>query len=481
MQTDVMDNRLLGWYQKRLAERHDESYKILAGQRLCGSQVIQQPGVVPAVFVVANKETSRYFGVTHCHSPWACPRCSAVVMAQKGMDIACALDALEKYKNQQAFMMTLTLPHTAGMTCKDTWTILQKTWRRFSARSTAYRAKQRYILKNNKGERGAKGGALGVGKAGSEKIYCKGYNPFGDFKTTLEITYHIRIYEFTWGINAWHPHIHALFWCPKKNWDKIIDFESKLLDEWWRCARIETFKYFVSRRPNNDRKELEEFIDYLFRDGNKYPKTGHRSLFISKTSDGKVRKQESSHYVTGWSSDKELTSRFKNTKLPGHYTPLGLLDTAYKLWDEFPEQSKEFLNLYIEYSLATKGNRRVQWAARTDIHKIIAQWKQTEKFREVLKKKFTAEAKGGKFHVVCWLSKQDWYTICYLDNTNAGNVNIRATILELALLEDGRRKIAEFLRQYDIQPGNDDSELGKAVLPTIQVIENKIFENTIAA
>ena len=187
MQEEISDNRLKYFFQKWL-NVHREYY--LPNIRQCGSALIKDMGDAPSVFVLYNDKTdkSKLYGNTACHSAWACPKCTAEVMAKKAAEIACAIDCLKRQHHQSATMITFTIPHSANMTCRESFQVLLNTWRQFSkGGNRAAKSTQKYILKNDKGVRGKKGGALGVGKAGEVKVYYKGRDPYGAFRQELGI------------------------------------------------------------------------------------------------------------------------------------------------------------------------------------------------------------------------------------------------------------------------------------------------------
>ena len=252
----------------------------------CGSQVIKQLGSQPAVFIMKNdKNEVRTFGHTSCHSAWACPKCTAKVMAQKGVDIGSAIDALAKQKKLYAFMITFTIPHTKTMTAEESLTILQKTWRQFSRGGAKHYKRTRTYTRNK--DQTKRRHPNCKDKEETTITYNDFRNPLNKMRTELNIKYFVKVYEFTWSDdNSWHPHIHALFWTHKDNFDKILNYQDKLFEHWWKSAKEQTAKTI-----NRD------FAEELYTDWRKEPITGHRSVFISTNKEGKVIKQSSSMYI----------------------------------------------------------------------------------------------------------------------------------------------------------------------------------------
>ena len=131
MNQEISDSRLAIFFQKWLNEHLTEYY--IPNIRKCGTGIRKGQANEQSVFLIQSKKNSvtRFDGVLTCHSAWACPKCTAEVMAKKATDIACAIDLLKK-QNQSATMITFTIPHAKMMTCKESFQVLLNTWRRFT-------------------------------------------------------------------------------------------------------------------------------------------------------------------------------------------------------------------------------------------------------------------------------------------------------------------------------------------------------------
>ena len=70
-------------------------------------------------------------------------------MADKGTDIACAIDALATWYKQRAAMITFTLPHDKYMSCADSYEILMGTWRMFSRAGKTKSQTKKYTIKSD--------------------------------------------------------------------------------------------------------------------------------------------------------------------------------------------------------------------------------------------------------------------------------------------------------------------------------------------
>lgn len=464
MEQEVSDNRLKNMWQHYLTQHYydDKSLAKLKGQMLCGSRVVHQLTAQPAVYIVSNGETARTFGNVHCNTPWACPHCTPIVMAKFGERIACAIDALAQWYNQLATMITFTIPHTAGMSCKTSFEILRKTWRMFTHGGNRKTFKGYYTKSD-----------------GTISTYNKHNGAYAVWRNELESVHNIRVYETTWGENSWHPHIHALFWFPKKHFYKCVNDEDKLLDQWWHCAKHCTLQYFNKTHPENKAKN-KAFVEELYADWRKYPKTGHRSLWISKEADGSPRVMKSSYYISGWTGDFEMThTNSKNARDKGHYAPHQMLIKAYNAKVKGDKETYDkFMQLYAEYAEATKGAIRNQFSL-SGISKIIAKWKASNDYYELQKKRFMEKATDRKpWNVVVWFTEQQWKELSFLDKFE--DANLLPTILEVATvkapLDFRRRVIATYLLKFSIDITYNDPDDEKC-----RLIAEKIFENKFLA
>lgn len=497
MSEDTSDSRLHSYLQ-RYIERNKLYGEKLKGIRFCGHSVLPMHN---AVFVITDSESSRYSTLIRCHSAWACPYCTPRVMAKKGSDIACAIDALARWYNQYAAMFTFTLPHDKYMSCEDSYEILMLTWRMFtrSGRS-AHTSKRSYTLKadvsdrnesygktyscvayrtssrtNNRIRNGisrSKSGSKNefdkraVGRKGETKEYLCGYDPFGDLRQTLKLDHHVKVYEFTYGENGWHPHIHMLGWVPKQNLQRIAEWEDKLLERWWHCARYQAEKYYLKKYPDKA-DEIKKRIDTVYADYKKETVDGHRSVYVSKDKFGRVKAQKSSYYISGWSGNMEITGSNAKHARAGHYTPFQMVELACSN----AADAEKWMSLFIEYVMVTRGHRRVEFSKASGIGKIVEKWKMSEEYVIVTKKNCT---KTGQlpWRVVAWFSKEQWYNICAWDTTS--DEGIREEILRLARAPDPWLAIAKYVWRFGVV-------LSSKPHPSQQFFENNIYENQMLA
>lgn len=421
---------------KEYLTKHPDDKEKLKNIYFCHTRIIRATGITPSVMILHCEETqdNLLYGLATCHSAWSCPICTAKTLAQRGNDIACAIDAMATWYQQKAIMITFTIPHYKYMTCKQTYDQLLKTWRRFSRGGLrAYNA-------------------TAIKKDNTKKT--KGENPYGKFRHELSSTHFVKAFEFTWGDNGWHPHIHMLFWVPTKNWDKILSHEKSLIDSWWHCAKSEFLKTLNKKYP--DKKERnKKHTEKIYSDSKK---KAHKPLYISVDKDGKPTVQKSSFYVAGfttfdqkeWAANQELTAgtRIKTAK-DGHLTPFQMLTKAEKA-DNQAEKDK-WLKLYIDYATTTAGHRRFDFSHTKSknltiptLKEIIRKWKETNQYMESFKKKLLDRGKRT-LRIIGWFNEQNWLQICLISHST--NPQIMTEILSRA---PNTKAIQDYLNQYDI-------------------------------
>ena len=418
MNGDVKDTRLLTFLQRQIGTHGLD--KELPNFYFCGSRIIEQPCTTKAVYLVANDEKSKFIGVQTCRNSWGCPRCTAKVMATFGSDIACAIDALAKWRNEYACMITFTLPHTKGMSCEETFLTLKDAWRMLMH---AGNFRQRVHNDRKKGEK-------------------RGNDVWGAFRENLHVKHFVRVYEFTHGKNSWHPHIHALFWIQNKLFNQCVDYEQKLVERWWHCCKFSYRKYLDSKFPNS---KIENAIktETLFADWRKT----HPALYISKDELGRPIKQKSSSYIAGWNANFEMTQVNLKKAHYQHYTPFQLIDRAHEFRNN-DEKREHFLSLFFEYLLTVRGHKRFHFSARSGLKDIIKAWKNTQDYIVQFKKKFMDKAQD-KWKVVAWFKPEDWSKICFLELTTS--TYLKSSILKLATKSNAKELIDKLLEQYDIK------------------------------
>lgn len=423
---EVRDNRLLTFLQRELGKRKvNDNFKNFY---YCGTQAIQLQGRVPLVAIVKNSATdgthTRFSGIQTCHNSWCCPKCTAKRMAQFGNEIACAIDALSTWRNQIACMITLTLPHVKSMSCKETFKTLKEAWRLFT-RNTSERRLHK--------DRGT----------------VRGNDIWGKFRDDYNIEHFVKIFEFTWGKNSWHPHIHMLVWLPKDKFFTCVQHEKALCERWWQCCKFSYLKYLNKEHPDN-KIENRLKAESLYNEKRK----SHGALYISKDELGRPIPQKSSSYISGWSSNDEMTQLHNKTPHKGHFNIFQILELAYKNRHN-EEKLDKWMTLWIEHAETVKGVRRVDFS-KSDIRQLIRKWKETDNYFETVKKKFMAE-ETGDCEVVGWFTSDDWNTLSQLERDN--NLYIKAEVLRLGVLPNALNRINKYLKPYNIKlrhPTNTD-------------------------
>ena len=419
---EISDNKLLYAFRQLLDSSPDDRQRFKSTY-WCGSQSIRQVGLEPGVFLLKNNRSARYAGVMTCKSAWLCPVCSARVMSKYASDIAAAIDALMVASDKQiAAMFTFTIPHTSGMTCTETTEILFATWKDFIVHGN------KTIKANN--------------KKGRDKRWQM-YDPFAKFCESFGCRYRVRVGEYTWGKSGWHPHFHCLFWVDADKFKNVKAAEAELNARWLELAKRNTLKMWNKLYPTKREKNairLEAMYNNLNDES--------QGLYISKDKDGNVIKQESSWYICGWGADKELTGNIQNkASQEGHFTPRQLLE-KYSQGDEHAGE------LYLEYCRATriKLHRRIMFSK--GLRNIIAKHKLTKIYQEAYKKKATAEvAANGIWRQVCWFKSHQWRDVCIVENMT--KTPIRYQLLKLALEDNGRKLIEDFLLSFNIDIRNN--------------------------
>ena len=388
MQEEIMDYRLQHWLQAKISTLPYSQQIQLRNLKLCNWNTIKQAGAVPAVFLLHNGTEAKFFGHVSCKNAWACPVCSAKVMSKYASNIGDIIDALDD-KGYFGFMMTFTIPHLAFESCRNVTDRLLGTWKRMISGCA-----------DNK------------------------YNPYHKFKKALGVKWNIRVMEYTWGKNGWHPHYHALFFIPKGRQNEVLAWEESLSDYW-----IKICKGVTSRMYEDD------VTEQIF---SATTKTGyHNGITISRDDKGKLRRALSSEYICGWGANSEVTGNYrKQASHENHYTPHQILEMA-------SHGNKEMEKLYIEFCLeVTRKPVKCRMKNSQGLKKILNEWRQQGKARSYAISKKKAESQAWR--VVCWFTSEQWSELCYKNLYSP----ILSNILWIAV--NARELLEEFLAYYDI-------------------------------
>lgn len=137
--------------------------------RKCGRVPVLPGGCVGVRKKVRKKsEAVGYAGLATCGSVWACPRCSAKIMAVRRLELG-ALIAEAADQGLTVVFGTVTLRHRKGQSLAQLWDALTKGQRGVTNATKVKRIRQQ------------------LGRVG-----------------------YVRATEVTYGGNGWHPHIHTL-------------------------------------------------------------------------------------------------------------------------------------------------------------------------------------------------------------------------------------------------------------------------------
>ena len=364
----------------------------------CGQKIIKRVGAVNGVYLMSDGEHSKFIGQAHCDNPFCCPICSAKVMEKYRSEIASAIDMFAS-KGYVGFMVTFTIPHLKFMKCRETTDILYDTWT--YCRSTA--------------------------KSTSNRTH--GYNAFREFLSDLDIKHYVRVCEYTYSDkNGWHPHFHCLFWTKACNKDKVLDYEKKLGEFWFKQAERVTLKYWNANKLHEDR---EIMCKRLF----DFSRGINNGVTISKKKDGTLMEAESSSYLTGWTADKEVTGNFKRkASHDGHYTPYQILLMAYN--------DKHWENVYMDFCLSVTRkpvHHRLNFS-KTGVRAMIKEYRKTEGYKSsMLVKKTTS------WETVAFFDEKSWLELLCLNES----APVLSNILFLAISH--RELLYEYLENLGFE------------------------------
>lgn len=300
---DILDYQAQHVLRRWIDELPPMQQKQLKNVRKCGTQINKLAGRAQVVFVVANELQSRFVGQSHCDNPFCCPICTARRMEFFRARIASALEML-KAEGYIGFMVTFTIPHLKMMKCREVTDILYNTWKYFR-------------LKN----------------------FNKNFSEYQRFNKDVPIAHWVRVCEYTYGENGWHPHFHCVFWTKRENADKVLAWEQRLNDYWMKIAKFHAAKLLKSTRPGND--QVDDIVERLFCAANML---AQKAVKFSVDKNGKLLEAQSSDYITGWGADSEVTGNIrKSASHKGHYTPHQILLKG--------QTDPQFKELYIDYCL----------------------------------------------------------------------------------------------------------------------------------
>lgn len=380
--TEIRDSHLQGFLKKAIHHsKYHYSLRLLANCCTYGDKRL-------GVHLLSNGTHSKVLGVRPCKHSWACPYCTARKMSKYASKIASAIDAIAAVEDKVPIMITFTFFHTKEYSAGDCFDIITQAYTLLDKAGT---------LKNKKVINGKEYLNTGV---------------WGKFLNEFQIKHKIKAVEATYGEHGWHVHYHNLYFVPRNRLKDVLQFEESLQKRWHDCINSTVKKLFPDR-----------YESYLYL-SNKYfnnPDNENLGLLISRNSDGSVRAVDSAFYSCGFSNSEknatrsywdlscELTKTHLKNAAVGHYTPYQLLCKAY-------EGDQKALDAYLEFAYAAinRKQHRVDFS-RTGIKAIIQNWRNSQGYKEYIKKKNTTILRDlhiAPFRTVCWFTAEQWQLIC---------------------------------------------------------------------
>lgn len=423
LDSECQDYRLQHFLKATIAELPYSQQLQLKSVALCNSRISPHnvhPNIPDGVFLaVNNQKRATFFGQVTCKNPWICPHCSAVMMSKYASKIGSALDMFRE-QGLFGFMITFTIPHLAFQKCSEVTDVLYQTWRNAFANAYAKR-------KTTKG----------VNRFSS---------PINKFFLDCEVKNYVRVAEFTYGSNGWHPHFHCIFWIPREKKDLVLNYE-KSLNAHWDKKCLETYqKYWEVKNLHINENEIlprQKILEHFQLKMSKAAEYGKPSVQISKTREQKIRESLSSDYIAGWGDNKELTGNVrKEASHQRHYTPHQILEMACNGKSTKEKYLQNPKQVYIDFMLAVSKkpvHHRVDWSK--PINKLIVEYRNKQGYQELIRKK----KQSANWRVVAFFTKQQWYAICD-ENFNSP---ILSNIIYLAKFHE--ELLADFLLSFGIE------------------------------
>lgn len=346
----VRDFTILKKLQSKLRSEVSELYNLPRLKNLKYCMARSHSGLGVDVGKTSNGKLALR-GVTYCHNHWACPSCTPRAMMAISKKLQAAYQMLRE-RGYEARMITFTVPHRI-----------------------------RYDQDINFGSN------LDI----MLHFLRTTYNSFlsGTLKHVRpNDCYTFQIFEVTHGINGWHPHIHAIYWLKKEEWNAFIEKESALVESWhFHCTKIGK-KMYKDGMINYD--EYEEIIELL-------PTPQNPGFYISKHT-GEV-----ANYITNALGGlaHEVTSLHLKKARKGNLTIWQILDKAVK------EDNDQCWKLFIEYALVTQGIQR--WRFKRGFVTEIDNYMKEHPKPEISKKKPAEDA--AMVTQVAWFTRSQWQSL----------------------------------------------------------------------
>ena len=370
---------------------------------------------INGVHVLANGKNVKFLGNRFCNNSWGCPACTARKMSKYSARISCAIDALAQ-QNKAAVMITYTVFHTKQYSLDEMLTLLSSCWNKLQ--KNAYWKRQ----KNN----------------GS--YYTKG-GTYSNFISEFNIKHTIRATEITYGEHGWHPHLHVLYFVDKKDLPRVVQWEQKLIDTWLDIENRTAKEIFTGKTL-----EVRNMLNERY-----HRNSSHQGVCISKTETGETLQIKSGDYICGWGGNNELTGGSATELKPAHEGHLTLMQMVFKA---LTENDKDLFDIYCQalITLTKRRQHRLDFS-RTGLNAIVAQYKNSVGYQELLKKKRTDELARQNirpYSTVCWFTKQQWLDISITEKYS--QKRILPMIAKLANKPNAFDLICRLMQYYNLSP-----------------------------
>lgn len=306
---EVERSRTVEWEATRAELRrvHQEDFcgrLELASQSRCGVAAVPHGDVEVRV---DGEGRGSVWGVSRCGSVWACPVCARSETRDRARDLEAAVDACLE-AGGAVYMVTATIPHHAGHTCRDVLDAVSSSWS--------------YVLSGGPWSRWADR----IGYIGSVRGY--------------DVTHSDR--------SGWHWHVHALVMVEAPLEAELRDrWRSWMSDRWAR--KIEAWYVdgdgALDCRPLN--REIPDDHDPHF--GRPHPEHG---LQVQ-------RGESAAEYLASIGLSREISSMETKRARSGHRTPWQILHDYATFSGE--DRSRDGW-LWMQYVRASKGRAQLYWS-----------------------------------------------------------------------------------------------------------------------
>lgn len=194
---DSLERRRLRWGARAMLWQASSLKAVRCCGRMLHNDAVGDPDDGQAVQItrrdVDGLMVASFKGLMTCGSVWSCPRCSAVIAHTRAAELGTAVRECYR-QGGTAYMLTLTMRHSAGDRLADLWDGLSSGWRSAFGTRTWTGQKARTTWRNG------------------ELVQVKERTGDAELFDVAGLT---RVVEATYGTasqggHGWHLHIHAL-------------------------------------------------------------------------------------------------------------------------------------------------------------------------------------------------------------------------------------------------------------------------------